>query len=137
MLNVKLISMNYENVYGYLCFCCADAVDCGAASPRCMIFTLTPVSGTGTGFVPLSSRERGIGWVFWTCCCPALHLWIADQVRNDGPEEVGVVLFTIAPVSGTGTGFGPLPSRERGFCWLVWLVAPRHAPRCGFPPTRE
>ena len=29
MLNVKLISMNYENVYGYLCFCCADAVDCG------------------------------------------------------------------------------------------------------------
>ena len=36
MLNVKLISMNYENVCGYLCFCCADAVDCGAASPRCM-----------------------------------------------------------------------------------------------------
>ena len=30
MVDVKLISMNYENVYGYLCFCCADAVDCGA-----------------------------------------------------------------------------------------------------------
>ena len=60
MLNVNVISMNYENVCGYLCFCCADAVDCGAASPRCMIFTLTPVSGTGTGFGPLSSRERGI-----------------------------------------------------------------------------
>ena len=23
------ISMNYENSCGYLCFCCADAVDCG------------------------------------------------------------------------------------------------------------
>ena len=29
MVNVKLISMNCENVCGYLCFCCADAVDCG------------------------------------------------------------------------------------------------------------
>ena len=36
MLNVKLISMNCENVCRYLCFCCADAVDCGAASPRYM-----------------------------------------------------------------------------------------------------
>ena len=36
MVDVKLISMNYENVYRYLCFCCADAVDCGAASPRYM-----------------------------------------------------------------------------------------------------
>ena len=25
---VGLISMNYENVCGYLCFCYADAVDC-------------------------------------------------------------------------------------------------------------
>ena len=24
-----MISMNYENVYRYLCFCCADAMDCG------------------------------------------------------------------------------------------------------------
>ena len=31
MINVKLISMNCENVCGYLCFCCADAVDCGVA----------------------------------------------------------------------------------------------------------
>ena len=23
-----MISMNYENVYRYLCFCCVDAVDC-------------------------------------------------------------------------------------------------------------
>ena len=40
-------------------------------------------------------------------------LWIADQVRNDG---VGVHRFhPLLPVSGTGTGFDPLPSRERGY----------------------
>ena len=31
-----MISMNCENVCRYLCFCCADAVDCGVALPRCM-----------------------------------------------------------------------------------------------------
>ena len=44
---------------------------------------LLPVSGTGTGFGPLSSRERGNLGVVLACCCPALYLWIADQVRND------------------------------------------------------
>ena len=33
----------------------------------------------------------------------------------------GHVDFILAPVSGTGTGFGPLPSRE-GDMWLVCLV---------------
>ena len=61
MLKVKLISMNYENVYRYLCFCCADAVDCGAASPRYM------------------GGLDGVGWV--ASALPPL--WIADQVRND------------------------------------------------------
>ena len=46
------------------------------------------------------------------------RLWIADQVRND-VTMLGFV-FTLAPVSGTGTGFGHLPSRERGN-WLVVL----------------
>ena len=50
MLNVKLISMNYENVYGYLCFCCADAVDCGGWGVL-DLFTLTfdssPIKGEG------------------------------------------------------------------------------------------
>ena len=32
------------------------------------------------------------------------------------------IVFTLAPVSGTGTGFGPLPSREMGIWWLVCLV---------------
>ena len=51
------ISMNYENSCEYLCFCCVDAVDCGAASPRCM-------GGNGGRLSPLP-------------------LWIADQARND------------------------------------------------------
>ena len=24
------------------------------------------------------------GWLCWLVVCPAPHLWIADQVRNDG-----------------------------------------------------
>ena len=34
-------------------------------------------------------------------------------------------LFALAPVSGTGTGFGPLPSRERGRMVGVVLLSPR------------
>ena len=34
--------------------------------------------------IPLPSRERGILSVGLSCCHPTLHLWIADQVRNDG-----------------------------------------------------
>ena len=71
-INVKLISMNCENICVYLCFCCADAVDCGAASPRFMDWV-------------------SIGW-FGTSLPP---LWIADQVRNDG--TVLVVLACCCP----------------------------------------
>ena len=35
---------------------------------RCIVFTLTPVSGTGTGFGPLPSRERGIRLVGLSWC---------------------------------------------------------------------
>ena len=52
-----------------------------------VVFTLAPVSGTGTGsLIPLPSRERGILSVGLSCCDPrhTLPLWIADQVRNDG-----------------------------------------------------
>ena len=43
---------------------------------------------------------------------PAPHLWIADQVRNDGT----MLGHRFHP------HLSPLPSRERGFCRLVWLV---------------
>ena len=59
-MNVKFISMNYENSCVYLCFCCVDAVDCGVGMMGCM------------------GRS---GWVW--IVCPAL--WILDQVQYDGP----------------------------------------------------
>ena len=37
---------------------------------------------------------------------------------------MGLSCHPLLPVSGTGTGFGPLPSRERGFGWLCCLVYP-------------
>ena len=48
----------------------------------------------------------------------------------------GRVDFTLTPVSGTGTGFDPLLSRERGFCWLVLACCmPHHSPLdCGSSP---
>ena len=64
-----MISMNYENVYRYLCFCCTDAVDCGGWVVL-DLFTLTPVSGTGTGFDPLPSRERGNNGVWFGLVLP-------------------------------------------------------------------
>ena len=43
---------------------------------------------------------------------------------------MGAVLLSPSdPVSGTGTGFGLLSSREKGFCWLFCLVV---TPLCGF-----
>ena len=45
----------------------------------CLVFTLTPVSGTGTGFDTLSSRERGILAVVLACVAPPPHLWIDES----------------------------------------------------------
>ena len=85
MVDVKLIGMNYENVYGYLCFCCADAVDCGAASPRCMDWmwidmdwvVLFWMRGVGVEWRLLESGFSGLWEIFrigrmlahrWVCC---------------------------------------------------------------------
>ena len=60
--------MNYENVCGYLCFCCADAVDCGAASPRCMDWGF--VLDEGMDWVDLtwmSTDKYGLGWSSGGC----------------------------------------------------------------------
>ena len=42
----------------------------------CLAITLT--------FDSSSLMGEGIIQVVLSCCCPAPHLWIADQVRNDG-----------------------------------------------------
>ena len=66
-----MISMNYENVCGYLCFCCADAVDCGGGGDELRGWLWIGVRR------PVDSRLRGNdgpGLVVLSCCCPAL--WI-------------------------------------------------------------
>ena len=72
IINVNMISMNYENVCEYLCFCCADAVDCGAASPRYMIFTLTLV-------LSLDGRGDSVGCVGLFHPRHAPPLWIDES----------------------------------------------------------
>ena len=37
-----------------------------------------------------------MGVCFWTCCLrPSLHLWIADQVRNDGAVLVWICCYPV------------------------------------------
>ena len=115
--------MNYVNNYEYLCFCCVDAVDCGAGcvnlhgdewdAPPCGYWiksSMTDRSGNDGRLSPLP-------------------LWIADQVRNDGVIGLSCC-HPLIPVSGTGTGsLIPLPSRER-VCMVgvVLLSASDHRP---------
>ena len=81
------------------------------------------MSGTGTGLSPLPSRERWI-WLGWIVVCPAPHLWIADQARND-VTMLGIVFtltFDSSPIKGEGDMVGldcclpchPVDSRLRG-----------------------
>ena len=60
-----------------------------------------------------SSPIKGEGILLVVLDLFTLTLALSHQGRGD---SVGcVVLFALTPVSGTGTGFGPLSSRERGF----------------------
>ena len=54
----------------------ASPLGCGSSPQRRddalhRFHPLIPVSGTGTGFDPLPSRERGFGRLVLACCCPA------------------------------------------------------------------
>ena len=85
---------------------------------RCIVFTLT---------LALSHQGRGdlVGCV-GLVVCPAPHLWIADQVRNDGDIVPGVPAMWMPAYAGMTVRVGcfvllfspspliPLPSRERG-----------------------
>ena len=66
MVDVKLISMNYENACGYLCFCCADAVDCGVGVLDLLTLTFdsSPIKGEGVfGWFVLFTRTSGALWI--------------------------------------------------------------------------
>ena len=60
-------------------------------------------------------------------------LWIADQVRNDGPGDVGVVLFTRVALPPCGYCLEASMTAGVG----VVLFTRVALPPCGFPPTRE
>ena len=59
---VNVISMNYENVYGYLCFCCADAVDCEGGRDELR-------GWLGWGGLPPPCRPSGLRIKSTMTCC--------------------------------------------------------------------
>ena len=52
----------------------------------CLVSPSDPVSSAGTGFDSSPIKGEGDRWSVLSCCHPALPLWIADQVRNDGAD---------------------------------------------------
>ena len=112
-MNVKFISMNYENSCVYLCFCCVDAVDCGVGRVSCMVMGLTWM------FID----RYGLG------ARPLPPLWIADQVRND----VGVVAGRYSAWRCLDMCYGwrfLYPSGLRIKSAMTWVSCPAGA-RCG------
>ena len=67
IINVNLISMNYENVYGYLCFCCADAVDCGVGGCFGLVHPLLPCQALGQALVLFHIKGEGDLWLVLSC----------------------------------------------------------------------
>ena len=66
--------------------------------------------------------------VYPTLWFPAYAGMTVRDAWNDGTGWIGrcrVSFSPFAPVSGTGTGFGPLPSRERGIDGCVGLLSAR------------
>ena len=71
--------------------------------------------------------------VVLACCLPRTPCPVVSRLRgNDGP--VGLSCYhPLLPVSGTGTGFDPLPSRERGSVGCFVLLLPHVTRRpCGY-----
>ena len=88
-----------------------------------LVYLVSPsdsVSGTGTGFGPLPSRERGFGWWFGLLL-PSPRPVVSCLRGNDGPGLVVLSCFTLT--------FDSSPIKGGGDWWLVWLVV---APPCGY-----
>ena len=68
-------------------------------------------------------------FVVWMRWIAVVRIRIFRIMRIYRIGTMRCIVFTLTPVSGTGTGFGPLSSRERGFCRLFWLVV---AQPCGY-----
>ena len=102
---------------------------------RCIVFTLTfdssPIKGEGKVLGlsyspsphPVDSRLRGNDgpwWLCWLVVSPALHLWIADQVRNDVTElSCFTLTFDSSPIKGEGLLVGVvLFTRTSATLWI-------------------
>ena len=103
---------------------------------------LLPCQALGQALIPLPSRERGIvGWGVLLCAPPCGYCLEASMTAS-GPsfprrrESTGwsdgtVFIHPLLPCQALGQALIPLPSRERGFCWLVWACLPV-SPPCGY-----
>ena len=83
--------------------------------------------GRHTGFKAVSTGGE-FTWMF-------MDRYGCRVVLDEDWEDAMRRFHPLLPVSGTGTGFGPLPSRERGYCWLFWMRIVEDALRhCGLDP---
>ena len=80
-------------------------------------YGLGGLSYSPSPLIPLPSRERGI-WLVGLACSLALWLFVRIRIcRITGDlQDWDDALHRFHPHP------SPLPSRERGFGWLVWLV---------------
>ena len=61
---------------------------------------LLPCQALGQALIPLPSREGGFCRLNWLVVHPASHLWIADQVRNDGTGWIVCLTLWIPACAG-------------------------------------
>ena len=87
---------------------CAGMMVRDAGNDGTMVASFSP-----SPLIPLPSRERG-KMVGLSCFHPALHLWIADQVRND---MVVVARLRRFPRRRESTG----RRRVQPLCDIVWF----------------
>ena len=95
-----------ERGFGWCWTCCRThrATPCGYCLEASMTAGRLVWLVSPSPLIPLPSRERGILSVVSSCCHPALHLWIADQVRNDGMRRASAT--SSFPRRRESTGWG-------------------------------
>ena len=115
--------MNYENICGYLCFCYADAVDCGAASPRCIEWVWV---GMGWGCAPpcgycLEASMTGQGGCV-VLFHPHLTLWIPAYAGMTGTVQYDGAVWLVLSCSPSPQ---PSPIKGEGVYGCFVLLPPR------------
>ena len=87
----------------------------------CLVHPLLPCQALGQALV-LCHQGR---WGFCRLCCldicPSLHLWIADQVRNDGVGVLVCLVHPLLPCQALGQALVLCHQGRGGFCRLCCL----------------